>query len=912
MDNTNYSQILKESTNGKVRLLTYKEYKQMPSAMKKFYASDFARLCGCITQNINQKDNQSSFLMLQDTFSDSDSDSGVVKVGSNYLNLLKENEVFSGIAPVVEIDIARGINLFQKDKNNNQNLELKKQVLSSIKLENVDGETLHYLNMGTYPQTFVGRTLNDELENLFSNKSTELTPTGRTYISNSNVRNSDSVFTKAFHPEFEYNGERYVRIINRNDRTFVFDGGRIARIQFFSPAWVKVEPIKFYVYNWDRLPKSINPNGNGRDRIVKLVSANVMTSSIPYLFDYTGTWVVSEKEDVFNNSVINGFLNGKSSDTETYNPISKDNQFSFEQTGGFLSEAFELDKSFSKTLVIDKAQVKVRDYDISGCLYFDNIILKNEAGCGKYAFYDTNMKYMYLKNRNVYVSASRPILSDEKEQAEVVDLKNFFTSFREYRDCNLVKYLMIPFIGEILKKLAKNKVSFPFNFFDDMRYSQIEDFAKNSNLRFFSEMLKELEKMEDSYVANNSTSSTFYRFFNALGCFSNEYVLDKEGKKTKTLLAQKACVFVPKLLANDKANLDFIEENIPEYFYPKPNQNFLNFISVKNSDGKFENFDLIREIGKSSENVLEQLIKNFDGVKKYRKGINEKGTPFTRPWKTAICMFLIGGGYFGVNEDNKDIADTFTSFGLNQAIFDEAIRLRHDAILNKTPHHILGKPLKEETILDSIQRLKAETGKELEISPDIIADKYSKMFTYEFLDKYDPANFIIGLYADCCCTISGQYYGGRIAKKSITSSKLQNMVIRNAKNEIVGKATMYVGNGKAVFNEFDIAEEYRTNSEVKQKALNAFLRGTSKFIKNYNEQHPEDPLRVFNVGMGFNKLKDILGDLEVAQEKDIVEVPSQFYFEDADEEQRILYKEEDDINPECYIIDWLSNWYMKV
>ena len=47
----------------------------------------------------------------------------------------------------------------------------------------------------------------------------------------------------------------------------------------------------------------------------------------------------------------------------------------------------------------------------------------------------------------------------------------------------------------------------------------------------------------------------FYKFASALGCFSTEKMLDKKGKETQVLLAQKATSLLAQLLKTDEMKL---------------------------------------------------------------------------------------------------------------------------------------------------------------------------------------------------------------------------------------------------------------------------------------------------------------------------------------------------------------------
>lgn len=234
--------------------------------------------------------------------------------------------------------------------------------------------------------------------------------------------------------------------------------------------------------------------------------------------------------------------------------------------------------------------------------------------------------------------------------------------------------------------------------------------------------------------------------------------------------------------------------------------------------------------------------------------------------------------------------------------------LRQKAKRNDIPEHILEKPIKEETILESIHRIKNQTGEELANGKQMIEELYEKQFTYEWLSKNDPHNSIMGLFVSCCGTITSGAYGKDIAKASIIAPDVQNLVVRDSKGNIISKGTMYVNKkeGYAVINDFEINEKYKkheadsgyydveeTDPEEHDREMifKAFQRGLKAFIQEYDTQNPKNPLTQINVGMGYNRLKRQVERFKKETSK--LTVPSEYQFEDAmDEDQYILYQRE--------------------
>lgn len=340
----------------------------------------------------------------------------------------------------------------------------------------------------------------------------------------------------------------------------------------------------------------------------------------------------------------------------------------------------------------------------------------------------------------------------------------------------------------------------------------------------------------------------------------------------------------------------------------KPNQEFLKFISIQGDKKNFQNLDLILNLERNYPSMFIKVMSNFDDAKSYRESLNENGMPIKVSWEEALKKFYISNKYVGVTKENIDIAELFGGKGLSQEVFDRANKLRQKARGANIPEHILGQPIKEETILESIERIKKQTEEELASGRKMIEELYDKQFTYEWLSKNDPHNSIMGLFVSCCGTITSGAYGRYIAESSIIAPDVQNLVIRDSKGNIISKGTMYVNKdeGYAVINDFELNEKYKnhqsdsgrynveeTSAEEQDREMifKAFQRGLRAFIEEYDRQNPKKPLNQINVGMGYNRLKRQVERYKEATSN--LTVPAEYEFEDAmDEQQYILYQKE--------------------
>lgn len=339
-----------------------------------------------------------------------------------------------------------------------------------------------------------------------------------------------------------------------------------------------------------------------------------------------------------------------------------------------------------------------------------------------------------------------------------------------------------------------------------------------------------------------------------------------------------------------------------------PSQEFLKFISIQGDKKNLQNLELILNLERNYPGMFIKVMSNFDEAKSYRETLDDSGKPIKVSWEEALKKFYLSNKYVGVTKENADIAELFGGKGLSQEVFDKANKLRQKAKGANVPEHILGQPIREETILESIERIKRQTEEELVSGREMIEELYDKQFTYEWLSKNDPHNAIMGLFCSCCGTITSQFYGKDIARSSVIAPDVQNLVVRNSKGDIISKGTMYVNKarGYAVINDFELNEKYRhhesslgrysveeTSPEEQDREMifKAFQRGLRAFIEEYDRQNPKNPLTQINIGMGYNRLKRQVERFKKATSN--LTVPSEYSFQDAmTNEQHILYQRE--------------------
>lgn len=381
----------------------------------------------------------------------------------------------------------------------------------------------------------------------------------------------------------------------------------------------------------------------------------------------------------------------------------------------------------------------------------------------------------------------------------------------------------------------------------------------------------------------------FYKFAYVLGCFSNE-IIELDGRKID--VSQKASVFFEALLDNGIFEISVAHDYFDNLEVKKYNVDFFKFITQNNSEKEYENFMYLLDKGRS----MSLIINDFDQIMN-EVIVDDRGRIIKKPSiKRKIENYLINCKFEKVNDSNRDIASEFALFhSIKQHNFDEANEIRE--LGKKAKHHIVDEELKEENIFDSIEKLKNSIEEKIITSKEMLDELFDLEFTYEWLDKHDPKNFTLGLYCDCCASIVSVHYGKEIMNESIINDSVQNLIIRNAKGDIVAKSTIYVNKDKgyAVFNDIEMNRKYGnevnedeySDSDLREKIYKAFKRGVKAFVTKYNEKNSGNPINQVNIGWGYNRLKQVIKKYEVESDEVFEALDC---FKDASNKQYVIYK----------------------
>lgn len=763
-----------------------------------------------------------------------------------------------------------------------------KDVLNTIKTVKVKKGYAHTIQFGEYPTNRLFGEDNEEMEQAFNEHREDFVPTGRTFslIGSDGTLNVNAI---RLCPEFIYNGKKYVRALQNNFIKYTSaDEESFAGTQF---SWVEVTPMTFYITNWDRLPRYINPTGSNKDFKMELLASEVYVGGMCYGYD------MANNQD-WTSSNICKFLDRGCYGKKT----------------SFVHEAFNLAREPITRLYIQGECAKVPMFAFDSCDSIEKFAIDSEIDVSRYAFGKEKTQanyFFYSEEDDAFILC--------KNKPDIEELVYDFSEMKKYlvnADIGQMSFFIRrPYLLNFYNRLKKEKTFFSFPLIEQMEYmfsNQGDEDVQKEFDNIYLKHLKSLNSTLKTIIAKNENDEDFiadvYKVLLALGCATNKKIVDEKGRETEVFMAQKAVTLFEQI----NKRYDLTEKNFLGMLkldsVEPTSQDCLKFLLHKDSD-KLDNFELVFAMRKEYPNLFNLILQHYDRLSQYRIGLSDNGTPFKRNIRDSLIAFYKKGYYSNVEKEDEDLAEEFASKLIDEEIYNRAVRLRNYAIKNGVPHHLLGAELKEDTILSQIEKIRENTLAELSESKQLLQQAYDKEFTYEMLDKYDPRNFIIGLYADCCCTLTSDAYGKDIARSTVISDDVQNIVIRNTKGNIIAKASMYVSKdyGYAVINDFEINQLYRKDEQLRSgrygdetggkrdiergKIFSAFMRGIHAFVKEYDKQNPDKPIKRVNVGMGYNRLKKYVEKFESAG--DVLYVPTEYSFVDASLVQYVLYDAND-------------------
>lgn len=451
-----------------------------------------------------------------------------------------------------DISARSALRFLKGQKNRDEIGELEQFDIKEVK--DTEGKIIyHTLQIGEYVKPKVDEDLSRTLELLYNGGKIQegILCTGRWYSGNGQ-KESYKVYAGKHSPEFEYQGNRYARIISQpNDEESRYSDGTLSG-KVGTVRWAKVEPISFVIKNWDEMPKSINPRGNGRAKYFDLRAEEAIISNIPFYPDE-----YEQNSTMWQNSIPRGFLNGIDVRNITENGnieygASRGGNFTGECN--FLNEAFNLSRQPMIEYAIPDSETEIPDDAFNGCITLKKLIMHSGIkSIGKRAFDGLDFKYAYRTETGELVF-SQELPKNKDKYKDVVELGKISKSFEGF-DYGIL--LQSDKLGEVInfsETLSKNKFSIPYVYGLALVESEkTKSFCENSDFRFFKNEIPKINDMLLNFPEEERLD--FFKFASSLGCFSAEKMLDKKGKETQVLLAQKASSLLAQLLKTDEMRL---------------------------------------------------------------------------------------------------------------------------------------------------------------------------------------------------------------------------------------------------------------------------------------------------------------------------------------------------------------------
>ena len=300
------------------------------------------------------------------------------------------------------------------------------------------------------------------------------------------------------------------------------------------------------------MPESINPKGNGKAKYFDLRAEEAITSNMPFYPDED-----DQNSTMWQNSPVRGFFNG----IDVRNIQSNGNIEYGASRGGnftgecnFLNEAFNLSRKPMIEYAIPDSETEIPDDAFNGCITLKKLIMHSGIkSIGKRAFDGLDFKYAYRTETGELVF-SQELPKNKDKYKDVVELGKISKSFEGF-DYGIL--LQSDKLGEVInfsETLSKNKFSIPYVYGLALVESEkTKSFCENSDFRFFKNEIPKINDMLLNFPEEERLD--FFKFASSLGCFSAEKMLDKKGKETQVLLAQKASSLLAKLLKTDEMRL---------------------------------------------------------------------------------------------------------------------------------------------------------------------------------------------------------------------------------------------------------------------------------------------------------------------------------------------------------------------
>ncbi len=530
-------------------------------------------------------------------------------------------------------------------------------------------------------------------------------------------------------------------------------------------------------------------------------------------------------------------------------------------------------------VVIPKGIKEITNFMFSNCISLKNIIIpKNITAISAKAFFNCES----LENIEIPKSVKN------------IELHAFY-------GCSKLKNIKIPesvdYIGNDVFYNCKSlkNVSVYSKYSDKILNIDPVSFGLIANQKILKAVYKDVSQSQLNNISNLAGPDSldvnmgralkanlvdYYVLCSVLGAFEPEtktIKLNQSGKLTTVPVKDVAYTFLQGAFNRKELKINNMHMNLQGLTYEGFNEEFLKFILNKT------NFSQLATELKLLPRVYSWFLErtNLDITNIENQSIGLPSTEENRfkvlSYKTAEngidrlkwlapTMELLKKEFAErkfkniTNERSRELAEELAKHSIyEQKHFDKAVEIDKERAKSGVKD-ILNKKISQNRIasLDEYrERTKQLNEKMLADSSEILKaqlDDTSSVFTYETLEKSDPANFAIGCYTNCCATLYGA--GGGAMRAMIIHPDIQPMAIRDFNGNIVSFGIIYVNRkeGYAVVNDFELNNIYSGNDDKRKAIYDKAMEGIDAFVKAYNKQYPDKPIKKVTCGCSPNWL----------------------------------------------------------
>lgn len=386
-------------------------------------------------------------------------------------------------------------------------------------------------------------------------------------------------------------------------------------------------------------------------------------------------------------------------------------------------------------------------------------------------------------------------------------------SERSYLD---QKYYDLSFIVNYCKLLEKYDIKDATLFSDNIAVKLAYQ-DQELLLKYYNKNIKKL--LIKSEALDTPAIVDLINLLKILGAFTDD-----------AILSQKVTTFLMEKIVDKDSDYAIIGSDIHRVFNeiivrPGVDYEFIVFF--------IENYKDLINYEKSNSGFIAKIYNNFEEIKKLSTSNRGNIKRIKVTLDKCLYYFLIKT-FNNVNDNNKDLALFLSKFYNEDDVLTKAEEIIN--ISNNAMRNIF-------TISDD--------------STDDIKGNI-KGYNYEWLPKQDWYNLVLGKLCNCCAHICGK--GAGIMLASMINNDVQNFVVRDLKNQIIAKSTLYINRqeGYGVINTVEINS--LVPDEIKEDIIYpALMEGILKLVEVYNLNNPR-PLTRITVGTNQNCLLKVLED----------------------------------------------------